>query len=713
MNRSSAKMLMLKGNLGLRSPVAARWALVLAIGSGLALPASAGGVPIIESESVETIEVRGDRPLQDAARSSTEGYVTTDQLAERPISRSGELLEFVPGLIVTQHSGEGKANQYFLRGFNLDHGTDFYTEVDGLPVNMRTHGHGQGYADINFIIPELIGSLEYRKGPYYADVGDFAAAGSAEMRYVDELPKSVAKVTLGEYGYSSALLAGSPKVGDGTLLLGGEATQYDGAYDLEQDAKIYKGIARYNRGTDTDGFTVGLQAYRIDYFAPDQIPLRAVQSGQIDELGFIDPTDGGNVRRYSLNAELRRPAQSGNWSAQAYALSYKMKLFSDFTYYFSDPEDADAAPDDQFEQFDDRRVYGASLKRYWLLPTRIPMDIEVGLQGRFDDIDPVGLYLTQARTRNTTVREDQVNESSAGIYVSSTQKWTPWLRSQLGARVDHYRFDVDSDLAANSGKAEDRLASPKGALVFGPWNRSELYLNYGEGFHSNDARGTTIRLDPTDPTLTTPADTVTPLVRVRGSEIGVTSAVVPKVKMTATLWQLDSDSELVYVGDAGTSEAGPPSTRRGVELSAYYTPTPWLVVDADYAYSRGRLDVGPGEGDRIPNSIEDVFSLGLTVPETNNWSAGLRLRRLGEGPLIEDNSARSKATTVVNAQGSYRFLQRYLVSLSVFNLFDSKDNDITYFYESRLPGEPAEGVLDYHFHPVEPRAARLTLGATF
>ncbi len=682
-----------------------------AIGLVIVSRAWAGGVPAVE---LETVEVIGTRSIEDAARSSTEGSVTAEQLAERPISRSGELLEFVPGLIVTQHSGEGKANQYFLRGFNLDHGTDFYTEVDGLPVNMRTHGHGQGYADINFIIPELIGELTYRKGPYYADVGDFAAAGSANLRYMDVLPANIAKATIGEYGYYSALLAGSPKISDdGTLLLGGEVTRYDGAYDLKQDAKIYKALARYNVGTETDGFTLGLQAYRIDYYAPDQIPLRAVQSGQIGDLGFIDATDGGKVRRYSLNGEWRQPAALGHWAAQAYALRYKLDLYSDFTYFFSDPDDGDALPDDQFEQFDDRHVYGGSVKRYWLLPTAIPIDIETGVQGRFDDIDPVGLYLTQARDRNSTVREDRVKESSVGVYVSSTQKLTGWFRSELGLRFDQYHFRVNSDLDANSGTADDHLAAPKAALILGPWSKTELYLNYGEGFHSNDARGTTITLDPTDPTLTTPADKVTPLVKITGEEIGITTAIIPDVKLSATLWRLESDSELVYVGDAGTSEAGPPSTRKGVELSAYYTPLSWLVLDADYAFSHGRLDVPSGEGNRIPNSIENVISFGLTIPETNHWSAGLRLRYLGKAALVEDNSARSKPTTVVNAQTTYRFLQRYSASLAVLNLFDSNDNDITYFYESRLPGEPAEGVSDIHFHPVEPRAVRFTLGASF
>lgn len=583
------------------------FALTLAL---LSIAALAGGVPAVE---LDTIEVIAKKPLQDSARAATEGYVTEEQLAQRPISRAGELLEFVPGLIVTQHSGEGKANQWFLRGFNLDHGTDFYTEVDGMPVNMRSHGHGQGYADLNFIIPELISALEYRKGPYFADVGDFAAAGSADLRYVDQLPRALAKASLGEDGYASALLAGSPAVAGGKLLLGGEVTQYDGAYELEQDVKKFKGIARYNRGDAGDGFTIGLAAYDIEYDAPDQIPLRAVRNGTIDELGFIDATDGGDVHRYSLHGEWRAPARHGNWRAQAYALDYRMQLFSNFTYFLSDPGDTDALPDDQFEQFDERKVYGINARRYWLLPIVLPVDFELGVQARHDDIDQVGLYLTQARQRQSTVREDGIKESSIGIYLSSTQRWNAWFRSETGLRVDTYDFEVNSDLAANSGDADDDIVSPKLALIFGPWSKTELYLNYGEGFHSNDARGTTNTIDPIDGV--TPIDPVTPLAKARGAEVGVNTRIVPNTVLSVSMWTLDLESELIYVGDAGNNEPSAASDRRGVEVSAYWTPLPWLIVDADYAYSHARLDVD-GNENRIPNSLDDVYSLGITIPET-------------------------------------------------------------------------------------------------
>ncbi|WP_420464540.1 TonB-dependent receptor [Panacagrimonas sp.] len=671
--------------------------------------AHAGGLPTV---TVEPVLVEGRLGVHELPTSATQGRVQAEQLAQRPIARSGELLEFVPGLIATQHSGEGKANQYFLRGFNLDHGTDFYTEVDGMPVNMRSHGHGQGYADINFIIPELIGSLDYRKGPYYAEVGDFGAAGSANLRYVDELPHTLVRATGGENGYRSGLIAGSPTLGDGRLLMGLQATRYDGPYDLESDQKKYAGILRYNQGDAASGFTASLMGYDIDYTAPDQIPLRAVQDGSIGRLGFVDPSDGGEVHRYSANLEWRGASDGAHWQAQAYALDYRMDLYSNFTYFL-----ADAVNGDQFRQFDDRRVYGLNAHRHWALPTAVQADLRLGVQLRHDDIDRVGLYLTRARAPLDTVREDAVRESSVGVYLSSTQRWTDWLRSEVGVRGDVYRFDVDAGLDANSGDDDDAIFSPKAALIFGPWADTRLFLNYGQGFHSNDARGVLTRIDPADGV--TPTDPVDPLVRARGGELGLHNALVPNLHLSAALWWLDFDSELVYVGDAGNNEAGAASKRRGVELSAYWAPLNWLILDADYAYAHARLDV-PGPEDRIPNSIENTFSLGLTVPETGGWSAGLRLRHLGGGPLIEDNSARSEATTVVNAQLGYRLWQRYTATLTVLNVFDSGDNDITYFYESCLADEAcgsgeanAGGVSDFHFHPVEPRALRLSVAAEF
>ncbi|MGH8516595.1 MAG: TonB-dependent receptor, partial [Panacagrimonas sp.] len=433
----------------------------------------------------------------------------------------------------------------------------------------------------------------------------------------------------------------------------------------------------------------------------------------------IDPSDGGRVGRYGASLELRgtTPDDRSRWRAQTYALRYRMQLFSNFTYFLSDPTDADAVPDDQFNQFDDRWVYGATARRAWTLSTAIPATFELGSQLRHDDVDTVALRLTQGRRPTDggidgdgVVRSDRVQETSLGLWASSTQQWAPWLRSVIGARVDGYAFDVEGNLDANSGHADDHILSPKLALVFGPYARRTLFFaNYGEGFHSNDARGTTIRVDPLDGA--TPQDRVDPLVKARGGEVGVTTEPARALKLGASLWTLDFDSELMFVGDAGGSEASGASRRRGVELFAYYVPWEWLSFEADYAYAHARLD--SDDGNRIPNSVENVLGLGVTVPDWRGWSGGLRLRRIGPGPLTEDNRARSKSTTVVNAQVGYRWLERYTATVQVLNLLDSDDNDITYYYASRLPGEPAGGVEDYHFHRVEQRQVRLSVGMSF
>ena len=682
------------------------WIVAFAVSSaGLAGSVQAAGVPtdVLELDALEVTGSAND--LAGSPDSASQGVVTTEQLQARPVARAGELLEFVPGLIATQHSGEGKANQYFLRGFNLDHGTDFSTTVDGVPVNMPTHGHGQGYSDLSFMIPELIGQLDYRKGPYYADVGDFSTAGQARARYLDRLPAPVVQATIGEFGYYRGLVAASPAVGSGNLLVGAALTRDDGPWVLDDDLTQVQGLLRYASGDPTNGLTVSLMGYDGQWTSTDQIAARAVESGRIDRLGFIDDTVGGESHRYSVSADWRRAAGAGHWNLSAYALDYELDLFSNFTYFLEDPNNGD-----QFEQVDDRQVFGAGVKRHW---AGLPADalqwlgaVELGFDVRHDAIDNVGLFRTSRRRRLSTVRQDAVEQTLASLYVSSDHAWTPALRSVLGARVDHLRVDVDAGDPANAGRADDTLVSPKLSLILGPWGKTELFINAGRGFHSNDARGATIQLDPN---TGDPAQPVDLLVAGDGLDLGLRSAALPNTQLALSLWALKLDSELVFVGDGGSTEASGASERRGVEASVYYSAVDWLVLDADVAVSRARFD----NGDRIPNAVERVASAGLTVPAQGRFGGGLRLRYLGEAPLIEDNSARSEPTTIVNAQLSYRATPAIQVRLEGFNLFDSKDNDITYFYTSRLQGEPAEGVDDFHFHPVEPRTVRLSLQARF
>lgn len=327
---------------------------------------------------------------------------------------------------------------------------------------------------------------------------------------------------------------------------------------------------------------------------------------------------------------------------------------------------------------------------------------------RNDNIATVGLYHTEARQRLETVREDSVRQTSGAVYAQNEIEWTPWLRTLGGLRGDAHRFRVDAGDPVNGGAASAGRVGPKGGVVLGPLRGTELYANAGDGFHSNDARSATIARDPS---TGEPADRVTPLVGAWGAEVGVRTVAIPHVQTSLSWWTLRLDSELLFVGDAGTTEAGRPSRRSGLEWANYFSPVPWIVIDGDLSISRGRFTDVDGAGDRIPGAVETVVSAGVSVDR--NVFASARLRYFGPRPLVEDDSVRSKATSLVNLQAGYKLAKNVRLSVDVFNLLDARDSDVDYFYASRLRGEPDGGVEDLHFHPTLPRTARVTLAVAF
>jgi outer membrane receptor protein involved in Fe transport len=657
----------------------------------------AGGLPATELPTMQVVATVSGEEVDATAASA--GVVDSAQIAERPISRPAEVLEVVPGLIATQHSGDGKANQYFLRGFNLDHGTDLAASVDGVPNNLRSHGHGQGYNDLNGLIPELIDTLSYRKGPYSVADGDFSSAGSVAIRYKDRLDGDFVQLTGGEHGYARGLVAASGAIDAGNWLAAADLGRYDGPWKKPEDERRLSVLARVSGERDGAHGWLEALAYHNRWEATDQIPKRAVDDGLISRLGQVDPDLGGDTSRATLTGGLRLPFAGGVLAAQAYAVRYHLTLTSDFTYFLDDPVNGD-----QFQQVDRRWVYGGALdyhRSFEVGDTR--HRLHVGVDLRDDDIGTVGLYHTAARERLSTVRQDSVDEASLGSFVGVGSRWTDGLRSEVGARYDLYHARVDSNIADNSGRSTDHQSSPKASLVLGPWHDSELFLNVGRGFHSNDARGATLTVDPTDPAA--PAAAQALLVPTLGSEIGMRTRATDDLTLSASLWRLRIGSELVFSGDGGTTEASYPSLRSGLELSAYYRPNDWLLLDADFAQSHASFRNNPA-GHRVPNAVERAASVGVEVTGLGPWSGGLRYRYLGPAPLIEDNSARSGSTTLVNAELGYRWSERVQLRLEVLNLLDSRRNDITYFYASQLSGE-ASPVADTHFHPVEPRQLRL------
>jgi len=642
--------------------------------------------------------------LQPTAASETR--VSGEELNARPASRVGEVLEAVPGLIVTQHSGEGKANQYFLRGFNLDHGTDLAITIDGMPVNMPTHGHGQGYADINFLIPELIQSANVRKGPYYADQGDFASAGAVGIDYVNRLPNNIAELSLGGFGYQRALAAGSTAVGEGTLLAAVEANKYNGPWKVPDDVRKLNGVLRYSQGTVTDGFTLSAMAYSNGWNATDQVAQRAIDQGLISRFGSLDPTDGGTSSRFSLSTNWAQSSEFGQSKANAYVIRSSLQLFNNFTYFLDDPVNGD-----QFSQTDRRTVYGFDASHAFDVRfAGVEMQTRVGLQTRADDID-VGLFKTLQRQTLSTVREDRVQEGSVGLWADTTARWTDWLRTTVGIREDYFAGHVFSDTPQNSGDAQAAMTSPKAGIVLGPWHRTEFYGNAGYGLHSNDIRGATIKVDPND--KVTPLDRVPLLVRSKGAELGIRTRAIDGLTSSLAVFVLDFDSELLFVGDAGTTEPSRPSRRVGIEWTNQYKVLPWMTLDFDFAYTRARFTDFDPVGNHIPGAPALVASGGVTFGGESGWFGALRARYFGPRPLIEDDSVRSRQSLIFNARAGYRFDNGLRLQLDVLNLFNAQTNQIEYYYLSRLPGEPIDDVADRHVHPAEPLAVRLTLAARF
>jgi len=554
----------------------------------LALQDAPARLPDVELRPV-VVEGRADL-LVGRADSASEGVVGPAQLERRPLLRPGEVLETVPGLITTQHSGAGKANQFFLRGFNLDHGTDLATTVGGVPVNLPTHGHGQGYTDLGFLIPELVGAVWFRKGPYFADVGDFGSAGAVELDWIESLPRAVATMEVGSFGWQRGLFADSFGLEGGTLLAAAEAIHHDGPWSVAENYDRQNSLLRLTRGDSSRRESWTLQASRAEWTATDQIARRAEESGLVGRFGSLDQSDGGDSERVSLawhREDLRGEQQS---RLTAWAAWSKLELFSNFTYFLDDPLNGD-----QFRQLDRRAFAGVDARRTFCGSTfGREREVTVGMQLRTDSIDNA-LDRTSERAVLSTVRADEVWQSSGGLFGEWRQGLTDWMRATAGVRADG-------------------IVSPRLSLAFGPFAGSELYLSGGFGFHSNDGRGA---LTDDDSATPTPLDgrRVDPLVQTRGAEIGVRTVAIDGLQSTLSVWLLDSDSELLFIGNAGNTEASRPSRRYGVEWANWWEPRDWLALDLDASLSRAAFTDDLPVGDRIPGALTGVIATGVTLKD--------------------------------------------------------------------------------------------------
>lgn len=647
---------------------------------------------IAHAQAVEAISVWGRRANElGRATSASEGRISYADFAVRPLLRPGELIEAVPGLAATQHSGAGKANQYFLRGFNLDHGTDLAASLDGVPLNLPSHGHGQGYLDLNLLTPEFVHDIGFKKGPYAAENGDFAMAGAVAFETADHLHGDGAQAWVGENRYYRAV--GSKALTD-NVLVAADLSTARGAWTTPEDLKKVNLLGRALVG----GWSVTALAYDARWNATDQIPRRAVEAGTLGRLDAVDPTDGGETSRYILSAR-RRDLLRGI-DAVVYVQRYRLDLWSNFTYFLGDPVNGD-----QFEQVDQRWVYGGSVIKRWA-PTD-GWSVRAGASARVDDIGKVGLYRTTARLRRGAVRQDALTEWSAALWGEASRRLGK-LDATFGLRADAMGAKVSAGDPRNSGDVADLLVSPKLALAWRASRTFELYADAGRGFHSNDARGAVISVDPVTGEAAARAPLLSPS---DGAELGFRWR-REGLTLTAAAWTLHVDSELVYVGDAGFTEASGATKRAGLELLADWRPTARLNLTAAYAATHARFAGDPPEGSRIPNAVSSVLSAGASWKLGEASTLSLTWRRLGAAPLVEDNSVRSRPTSLVNAL-LVQDIGRASLMIEVLNLTNDKKDDIAYFYASRLPGERSEGVDDVHFHPVEPRTVRAGLKINF
>ncbi|HLL06153.1 MAG TPA: TonB-dependent receptor [Myxococcaceae bacterium] len=678
---------------------------------------AAPAVAITEPGRMETT-VTARRPFT-AASSST---IRDRDFRLRPHPRPVDILQVVPGLYVNQHAGGGKANQYFLRGFDADHGTDVALFVDGVPVNMVSHGHGQGYADLNWVIPELIERVEVYKGTYFAQLGDFATAGAVNM--VSHRGFEHSQVTLGGGSFDTwrGLFIAAPEVEGWSPVVAGQVYGTNGPFQSPEGLQRFSLFAKLSRQV-TPGSTVSvaLTSYGSGWNSSGQVPLREVEAGRLDRFGTVDPEEGGNSQRHSLYATYRALTErEGEVNVLVYAVQYRLNLFSNFTFFSRDPDNGD-----MIEQHDARTMAGLNasyrFRREW---RGLRFDTLLGAQLRTDNIGN-SLHYDRGRERLAPVVDASIREGSLGLYAQEELTLTPWLRTVLGLRADYFGFDVEDHLedldtvdTKSSGVRQASRVSPKASLVFSAIPETELYLNFGFGFHSNDARGTVLRPEP-----------VTPLTRARGYEVGARTRLFERLDLAGSLFRLDLDSELVWVGDEGTTEANGPTRRQGLEAEARLRILPWLFADADLTVSRATFVQNAGNANAVALAPTFILAGGVSARHPSGAYGRLGVLHLGDRPATEDRFLTAEGFTRVDATLGYRRAW-YEVSVGLQNVLNTQWREAQFANVSRLPGEvspescpattrPAgeegafEGCEDLHFTPGAPLNAQATVSFFF
>lgn len=703
-----------------------------------------------KANAISEVTVTAPRlDLLGTASTASEGHVDDEELQLTPTYRPGQLLETVPGLTVTSHSGEGKANQYLMRGYNLDHGTELETYVDGMPINQPTHAHGQGYTDLSFMIPELADQIDYKKGPYYANVGDFGAVGSAHIRYRDEIENQVT-TTVGTYNFERLFTAGTQNLGQGKFLAAVEMQHYDGPFQVPDDARKENVVFRYSQNGGDNGFSVTSMFYHQDWTNTTDIPIRAISSGLVpDRFGSLAPTDGGHAMRASLSANYHDDAMGpGKFQASAFYIYNRLNLINNFTHYLVDPVNGD-----QENQFETRHVIGGQAS--YTLPAKVlgfDNEFQFGALTRADFLD-VGRMpsagqtpLSPAQYANDPVsfiNHDQVTLFSGALYQQATTHWSDQWRTVLGLRED-YQHGTDTDLLpalhstagyTNSGARGQVMLQPKGSLIFAPNDVLEFYGSVGEGFHSADLRGVDQSRNPSYG----PQSSL--LAEQWGEEIGMRSTLSKRATFTVAFYNLWQSSQTTLNPDVGQDTEGPPSDRYGFEVNATYEFTNWLELYSSFSGNHSRFmrpyDDGSGHsGTQIPNAPPFTGNLSLYLKNLGPWSGGLTYRFMSDYPITSgpcvDSAARNdfpsatscrdaptaqntvwgKGYGELNLDVNYTFPQDWVASVGIYNLLNTNAPAAEFYYVDRLKNEIAaypDGRADIHQHPLEGLTARVTI----
>ncbi len=647
--------------------------------------------PDAELLEVPEITVLGDRPVA----ASSQQFIPDKEYLLQPQGRPAQVLRLIPGFIAVEHSGgAGKADQYFLRGFDADHGTDVAFFADGMPINLRTHAHGQGYTDLNFIIPETIEGLDVYKGAYLPEYGDFATAGAVNFRTRDVVKEGVVQAAGGQFDTQRYMLMFSPTKDRVRTLFAAEGYYTNGPF--QNDNRYFRGNLLGKMTTNLTGrdeLSITGTFHKAQWNASGEIPLRAVADGTLDRFGAIDPSEGGKTLRSTARLNYHYDTTSGGqFFANAYGQYYRLDLFTNFTFFLNDPINGDG-----IQQSDRRVMYGGDVgykqrgEVFGL--SSIGM---IGFQTRVDNIHAkLGTQTTRVPTGTTT--DSDILEASYAPFIKGEIQPTSWMRLTGGLRGETFTFDVHNRCPTcaeqPAGRKSSGIVLPKMNLILGPWASTEFFANYGEGYHSNDARSAV-------------APGSLPLARAKSYEVGVRSKPwgPQGVELIATLWRLDLKSELVFVGDEGTTEVRGPSRRQGVEVAARGQILGPLYFNGSVTWTKAEFR----NGDAIPLAPEMTAYGALLLKWPEGLTSQLQATHLGVRPLIEDRSV--KAPSWIDFDLSERYQLPIKLShgrleafLFIQNLFNTKWEQAIFAFTSQLRNEAATAVDSIHFVPGNPR----------